>query len=147
MSESEATVEGLCDDHRYARQFIDVAHGRLKDFTVEDRLEVWHDYAWSDTTVICDTCVGVPPVVVTYDTTWTEIDEEDPEGPIFFLIKVQLGGDVAWGWLSNPDLYIHGVAIEIEEYFTTEEEVKAHHQKLEAYAAQAEAEQGRDEDE
>ena len=35
MSENEETVERLCDDHKYAREFIDVAHGRLKDFTVE----------------------------------------------------------------------------------------------------------------
>jgi hypothetical protein len=147
MSENETMVQGLCDDHTYAREFIDVAHGRLKDFTVEDRLELWHNYAWSDTTVICDGCIGAPPLVVTYDTTWAEIDEDDPEGPIYFLIKVQLGSDVAWGWLSNPDLYIHGVAIEIEEYLTTEEQVKAHHQKMEAYAAEAEAEKERDEDE
>ncbi len=147
MSENEERVEGLCEDHKYAREFINVAHGRLKDFTVEDRLEVWHDYAWSGTTLICDTCVGVSPVVVTYDTTWTEIDEEDPEGPIFFLIKVQLGSGVAWGWLSNPDLYIHGVAIEIEELFATEEEVKEHRRILAEYAAQADAEQARDEDE
>ena len=97
MSENEESVEGLCGDHKYAREFIDVAHGRLKDFTVEDRIELWHDYAWSDTTVICDKCVGVSPVVVTYDTTWAEIDENDPEGSIYFLIKVQLGSDVAWG--------------------------------------------------
>ena len=147
MSENEESLEGLCVDHKYAREFIDVAHGRLKDFTVEDRLELWHDYAWSDTTVICDKCVGVSPVVVTYDTTWAEIDENDPEGPIYFLIKVQLGSDVAWGWLANPDLYVHGVAIEVEELFATEAEVKEHRRKLAEYAAQAEAEQGRDEDE
>jgi hypothetical protein len=32
MNENEETVEGLCGDHKYAREFIDVAHGRLKDF-------------------------------------------------------------------------------------------------------------------
>jgi hypothetical protein len=84
---------------------------------------------------------------VTYDTTWAEIDENDPEGSIYFLIKVQLGSDVAWGWLANPDLYVHGVAIEIEELFATEEGVKEHRRILAEYAAQSDAEQGRDEDE
>ena len=147
MSENEDTLEGLCVDHKYAREFIDVAHGRLKDFTVEDRLEVWHDYAWSGTTLICDKCIGVPQVVVAYDTTWAHIDEDDPEGPLYFLIRVEIGSAEAWGWLANPDLYVHGVAIEIEELFATEEEVKKHRRKLAEYAAQADAEQGRDEDE
>ena len=30
MSENEDTLEGLCVDHKYAREFIDVAHGRLR---------------------------------------------------------------------------------------------------------------------
>ena len=60
---------------------------------------------------------------------------------------IQIGSAEAWGWLANSDLYVHGVAIEIEEFFATEEEVKEHRRKLAEYAAQAEAEQGRDEDE
>ena len=36
MNESEETVEGLCDYHEYAREFIDLAHGRRKEITAPD---------------------------------------------------------------------------------------------------------------
>ena len=172
MSENEVTLEGLCVDHKYAREFIDVAHRRRKEITAPDPQEEWEVYVWGGPAVICAECEGVPPLVVTWDTRmaeagirpwywWaselvkirTDVENyelepgdsnpwpdrlawakrllreargdgfEDP--PSFFGIKVEIGDEKAWALIGNPDLYLHGVALNIEELFTSGEAYQA----------------------
>jgi hypothetical protein len=176
MSENEETVEGLCDYHQYAREFIDLAHGRRKEITAPDPLEGWHYYAWRGRTIICDECDGTTPLFITWDTTmadagirpwywWAwelkrirgdvENHELDPvdanpwpdrlawakqllrearsdgdsdgagEPSNYYGIKIEIADERAWALLANPDLYIHGVALNIEELFTSGEAYQA----------------------
>lgn len=135
MSESEQSMPNVCEQHAYGQEFINAARGKRAKLIANSCLEEWQQYAWDDPRMVCDECNGVPPLIVSYDTTWAEIDEEDPEGPLFFQIKVQIGDAVAWAWLANPDVYIHGVAIEIVEMFATQEEVTAFHQRVNEVSA------------
>ena len=48
---------------------------------------------------------------------------EDP--PSYFGIKVEIGDEKAWALIGNPDLYLHGVALNIEELFTSGEAYEA----------------------
>jgi len=176
MSQSEETVEGLCDYHEYAREFVDLAHGRRKEITAPDPLEGWHFYAWRGRTIICDECDGTTPLFITWDTTmadagirpwywWAselkrirddvENHELDPvdanpwpdrlawakrllrearsdgdsdgagEPSSHYGIKIEIGDERAWALVANPDLYIHGVALNIEELFTSGEAYQA----------------------
>ena len=131
MNQSEQSLPKVCEQHAYGQEFINAAHEKGAELVDQTFLEAWHEYAWDESRVICDECDGVAPLIVSYDTTWAEIDEDDPEGPIYFQIKVQIGDDVAWAWLANPDVYIHGIAIEVVEMFATEEEVKEFHRRIE----------------
>jgi hypothetical protein len=131
MNESEQGTPNVCEQHAYGQEFINAAHGNRATLVGHSFLEEWHQFAWDDPRMICDECNDVSSLIVSYDTTWAEIDEDNPEGPIYFQIKVQIGDAVAWAWLANPDVYVHGIAIEIVEMFATEEEVKAFHQRIE----------------
>ncbi len=176
MSENEETVEGLCDDHKYAREFIDVAHGRLKELSKPEHLEDWSTFIWDGPTVVCEDCDDIPALVISFDTTmavaeirswywWAselkrirddvenyELDPEDAnpwpdrlawakrllrearsdgdsdgagEPSSYYGIKIEIGDESAWALLANPDLYIHGVALNIEELFTSGEAYQA----------------------
>jgi hypothetical protein len=176
MSENEKSVEGLCYYHQYARQFIDLAHGRRKEFTEPDPLERWHYYARDGRTILCDECVGTAPLIITWDVTladagirpwywWAwelkqiredvELHELEPEDAnpwpdrlawakrllqearsdgdpdsagypaIYFGIKVEIGDERAWALLENPDLDLHRVTLNIEEFFTSEDAFQA----------------------
>ena len=176
MSVNEETVEGLCDDHKYAREFIDVAHGRLKEISKPEHLEDWSYFIWKGASEVCEDCDGVPPLVITFDTTmavdgtrpwywWAselkrirddvenyELDPEDAnpwpdrlawakrllrearsdgdsdgagEPSNYYGIKIEIADERAWALLANPDLYIHGVALNIEQLFTSGEAYQA----------------------